>query len=180
MAGAAGLALAGGVEDQRVADSRITVEYFMGELKGALLGAMTREGPAAAIEVCNRKAPALAAEISHLTGWRVGRTSLKPRNPNNAPDAWERRVLKRFEHARAQGADPRKLEFHEMVKTGGGFAWRYMKAIPTGGVCLSCHGSEIAEPVSARLQALYPEDPATGFQVGDVRGAFSITQPIAN
>lgn len=180
MAGVAGLALAGGVEDQRVTDSRITVQYFMGELKGALLAAMTREGPAAAIEVCNREAPALAAEISQLTGWRVGRTSLKPRNPDNAPDAWERRVLRRFEQARAQGADPGTLEFHEVVETDGGYAWRYMKAIPTGAVCLGCHGSDIAEPVSTTLQALYPQDPATGFQVGDVRGAFSITQPIPN
>ena len=31
--------------------------------------------------------------------------------------------------------------------------------------------------VVAKLEELYPEDTALGFEIGDIRGAFSITQP---
>ena len=56
--------------------------------------------------------------------------------------------------------------------------FRYMKAIGTQPVCTVCHGTSIAPEVTARLDALYPEDRARGFAVGDIRGAFSITQPV--
>lgn len=59
-------------------------------------------------------------------------------------------------------------------ETEDGF--RYMKAIPTKGLCLTCHGEALTEPVKATLAELYPEDKATGFKVGDIRGAFSIIQ----
>ncbi len=53
-----------------------------------------------------------------------------------------------------------------------------MKAIPTGGVCLSCHGQRISQPVEAKLERLYPNDRARGYELGDIRGAFTITQPL--
>ena len=34
-----------------------------------------------------------------------------------------------------------------------------------------------AAAAAARLDALYPEDQARGFEVGNIRGAFSIVQP---
>jgi hypothetical protein len=32
--------------------------------------------------------------------------------------------------------------------------------------------------VAAKLKTLYPDDKATGYQTGDVRGAFTISQPM--
>jgi len=52
-----------------------------------------------------------------------------------------------------------------------------MKAIPTGEGCLKCHGQNIAPEITAKLKENYPDDKATGFKLGDVRGAFSIIQP---
>lgn len=159
---------------ERAQKSKAVVQEFMGQLKGELESAMKAGGPVNAIKVCNEKAPAIAAALSEKHGWKVARTSLKTRNPANAPDAWESKVLNDFEARKANGEDVIPMAYFEAVD--GDF--RFMKAIPTGEVCLKCHGSEIAPPVKAKLQELYPNDMATGFQLGDIRGAFTITQPM--
>ena len=55
--------------------------------------------------------------------------------------------------------------------------FRYMKAIPMGAVpCLTCHGAP--EPaLNAEILRLYPQDRATGFAPGDLRGAFTVSMP---
>ena len=64
----------------------------------------------------------------------------------------------------------------ESTVTGadGNRTFRYLKAIPTGPLCLKCHGSDLAPDLAAKLAELYPEDKAHGFAVGDLRGAFSV------
>ena len=39
-------------------------------------------------------------------------------------------------------------------------------------MCLACHGEHPAEAVRERLAALYPEDNASGYREGDLRGVF--------
>jgi len=163
---------------KRTQESRKVVKAFMGKLKSELQQAMKAGGPVRAIEVCRNKAPLIAGEMSQQTGWRVARTSLKYRNPNNAPDAWEQLVLKEFEARKAKGEDVRKLEHAEIVTVDGQKQFRYMKAIPTGKVCLKCHGEKLDPAVEKTLNQFYPHDKARGFRVGDIRGAFTITQPM--
>ena len=164
----------------RAAASRGAVKEFGGTLLNELQAAMKDGGPLNAIGVCNEKAPAIAANISKTKGWQVSRTSVKTRNEKNAPDAWELKVLLDFEKRKAAGEDPAKLEYSEMVMGGGKHEFRYMKAIviPENAPCLNCHGSDINPEVSAKLKTLYPNDKATGYKTGDVRGAFSIRQPM--
>ena len=45
-------------------------------------------------------------------------------------------------------------------------------------LCLGCHGKSIAPEVKAKLAELYPEDKATGFSEGDLRGAFVVTRDV--
>ena len=161
----------------RVDASREAIKSFAGALQEQLKSAMAVGGPTAAIEVCEIAAPAIAADASEDRGWTVGRTSLKLRNPANAPDAWELSVLRDFEARKAAGEDPAGIDRAEFVVRGGQRTFRYMKAIGTQAVCTVCHGTAIAPEVAAALDALYPEDRARGFEVGDIRGAFSITQP---
>ena len=170
-------AMAGEIE-QRSKQSRIVVSDFMLLLKAELKAAIKKGGPGNAIQVCKSKAPEIAAETSEKMGWRVARTSLKLRNPHNAPDAWELKVMQEFEKRKAAGEEIKTLEFAEVVTTQGKKQFRYMKAIPTGKVCLQCHGSHIDPNVVATLKTNYPEDQATGFKQGDIRGAFTITQPM--
>ena len=161
-----------------VAASRATVKEFMQTLKQELQGGMQDGGPVNAISVCNLSAPAIANTYSVRNGWDVGRTSLKLRNPANAPDAWERSVLESFEERKAAGEDPAKMEHYEAVRRDGVKELRYMKAIPTAQLCLACHGESIDSITMTRLEKLYPDDHARGYQVGDIRGAFSISQPL--
>jgi hypothetical protein len=164
--------------EPRAAQSRAAVKDFMLKLKGELKQAMEQGGAVNAIAVCKLKAPAIADELSTQTGWRVARTSLKVRNPSNAPDDWERKALEGFDKRNAQGDNPETIEYYEVVEESSGPVFRYMKAIPTGHMCLECHGENIDATVATKLDALYPADQARGFKAGDIRGAFTITQPL--
>jgi hypothetical protein len=169
--------LAGDPED-RLAASRELVAEFGGELKGQLQEALAKGGPAQAIQVCSKIAPEVSARLSERTGWRVGRTALRVRNDVNKPQAWERAVLEDFERRKASGEDPRKMEHYEIVEDSGKKYFRYMKAIPMGAPCLACHGKKIAGDLTQLLDAHYPEDQARGFSIGEIRGAFTVTQTI--
>ncbi|MDH3901394.1 MAG: DUF3365 domain-containing protein [Gammaproteobacteria bacterium] len=158
--------------------SRATANEFMQTLKQELLAGMQDGGPVNAISVCNLSAPGIANTYSVRNGWDVGRTSLRVRNPANTPDAWERSVLESFEERKRAGEDPAKMEHSEVVRRDGVSELRYMKAIPTAKLCLACHGEHIDSTVRTRLEKLYPDDQALGYRVGDIRGAFSISQPL--
>lgn len=154
------------------------IQAFFGDLKGELVKGMNKSGPVGAIEVCHKVAPGLAQAHSQMSGWQVGRTSLKVRNPDNAPDAWETAVLNEFESRKAAGEDPMKLVKAAVVEENGRRIFRMMKAIPTAEVCTKCHGEVLAPPVAAKLDELYPGDQARGFKVGDLRGAFTLKKPL--
>jgi ketosteroid isomerase-like protein len=173
--GLAASAQAGDVES-RVAATQAALQEFGATLQGEMQAAMQRGGPTEAIAVCNQRAPEIASLISEQTGWAVGRTSLKLRNPNNAPDDWERAVLEDFDARRAAGTPPAELVHYEVVTEGDQSVFRFMRAIPTGGVCLTCHGDAIPEGVQHALERMYPEDQARGYTEGQVRGAFTVIQ----
>ena len=160
------------------AEAKAIVQEFATTLQGELQAAMKDGGPTNAIAVCQDRAPAIAATLSESSGWQVGRTSLKTRNSNNAPDAWEQKVLADFDARRAAGEDVQPMAYAEVVETADGKTFRFMKAIPTGEVCLACHGRDITPEVAAALDERYPDDMARGYSLGDVRGAFSLSKPL--
>jgi len=154
-------------------EARQQVKAFGGNLKKTVKKGMQAGGPTEAIHLCNTKAPGIAS--AHSQGaWDVGRTSLKLRNPDNQPTQWEASVLQDFEKRLAAGESPKKMEASK-VEDG---KFHYMKAIPTGGLCLNCHGAKLAKPVQVRLSELYPNDKATGYQAGQIRGAFTLTKSL--
>ena len=173
------LASAETVPDPNAAEAKRIVKEFFTNLKAELQAAMEKGGPVQAIAVCKDRAPAIAREMSDKTGWDVGRTSLKLRNPaTNAPDDWERQVLLKFEERKAVGEDVEAMAFAEVVETEGGKRYRFMKAIPTAELCTICHGEAIAAEIAAALDESYPEDQARGFKIGDIRGAFTLAKPL--
>ncbi len=145
------------------------------ELKQTLQMSMKKKGPVDSISVCNMKAPEITARVSLEKNMKVARTSLKVRNPENKPDAWEENVLKDFEKRKEQGEPVKQMEYFELTKRNGENVFRYMKAIPTGEVCLTCHGENVSGLLADKIHSLYPDDRATGFNTGDIRGAFTVT-----
>lgn len=145
-------------------------------LQSQLRAALENEGAVSAIGVCNHAAPAVAASVAEDAGLSVGRTSLRLRNPANAPTAWERRQLVAFADAQAAGADLTSLEHAAVVAEDGARVFRWMKPIVMGAMCAQCHGEAIAPEVATAIAALYPNDQAVGFAQGDVRGAFTVSK----
>ena len=152
-----------------ITETKPTIMAFAKNLKVALKQGMAEGGPVKAIEVCNTVSPAIATAASSKE-WQVSRTSLKWRNSDNQPDEWEKEQLIKFEEELASGVSSAALwavqETNKEV--------RVMKAIPTQQVCLACHGEDLTPEVSKKLKDLYPDDRATGFKVGQIRGAFSL------
>lgn len=137
---------------------------------------IAKGGPAQAISVCRDKAPKMAAAASEQSGWAIRRVSLKNRNPKAVPDAWERAVLEDFDRRAAAGEGAGTLEKGEVTSEGGQQVYRYMKALPTRDLCLQCHGTadKLDPAAKARLGELYPEDKATGYAAGQLRGAMTL------
>lgn len=158
-------------------EARDKVPRFAKALKGELLTAMKSGGPAKAIEVCNLRAPGIAAEASN-EGWTVGRRSTQLRNPDNAPDAWEAKVILDFEGRANAGDRVETLEHAEIVEDEAGKLFRYAKAIPVGGECLTCHGSDIDPEVQQLILARYPNDRAVGYAPDQLRGIFSLQKRV--
>ncbi len=163
-------------KQEEMARAKTAIQAFAGELKAELTRAMQAGGPVAAIGVCKTEAMPITDRIATERGLKLGRVSLRYRNPANAPSEWQTAVLEDFERRKLAGEDPAGISWAEFADVGGQQEFRMMKAIPTGGLCLTCHGTEIAPEVREVLARLYPEDLATGFQEGDLRGAFVVTR----
>jgi hypothetical protein len=160
-----------------VEQSRQLATQLGGQLKAELSAAIAAGGPVAAIDVCHRRAPEIAAKLSQESGAKVGRTALRVRNPANAPDGLERDVLEQFSAELASGKAEGPLEAVFEIDRGGKVERRYMRAIPTDAVCLTCHGTSLAPEVAAAIARDYPGDQATGFEQGQLRGAFVVSWP---
>jgi hypothetical protein len=61
-----------------------------------------------------------------------------------------------------------------------GSEYRFVKALPVQPLCLSCHGSaeQISPAVKSVLAQHYPNDLATGYSVGQIRGVISVRKPL--
>lgn len=161
------------------AEAEVVAGQLGNRLKGELMTAMQAGGPLAAIDTCHLQARPVTADTGAASGWQVGRTSLRLRNPANAPDRWEQSVLEDFAARIAAGESPAALNAQMLTKTAdGGHEFRYVKAIVTQEPCTVCHGTAIAAPIQARLRELYPDDRATGFSAGELRGAFTLSKRI--
>jgi diguanylate cyclase (GGDEF)-like protein len=104
------------------------------------------------------KNPALMTrELSELTAKhsdiRFHLTSLKPINPGNVADDFEKRSLRQFEVG--------LKETSELVRDKEKQYFRFMAPLYVEHSCLACHGFQ-------------------GYKVGDVRGGISLTLPMNN
>ena len=155
-------------------EAKAAVKALGGKLKAELQGSMKAGGPVATMVMCNSVAPEISQQVSKDKGMKVSRVSLKNRNPANAANEWQLQVLKEFESRKQAGESPSGLVYSEIV----GNQFRFMKAIPTAPVCLKCHGEKLAPAVEAKLRELYPQDKATGYKEGDIRGAFVVVKDL--
>lgn len=165
-------------------DPKETAKQAVGDLMktmmGVLMQTMSAEGPAEAIGVCADTAYIIKADIEERYGVKIKRTTLKPRNPNNAPNAYEKEVLEMYAEEIEAGTMEKDEIFYERVMEDGELTFKYFRPMSMMGACLTCHGDAEAVPedVAAKIAERYPEDQAMGYHEGEFRGAIVITVPI--
>jgi hypothetical protein len=139
---------------------------------------VAKSGAEKAIDVCHLKALPLTGEIiagmPRITG--VKRTSLRLRNPANAPDAAESLALARVEKDLASGILPKVL-VQRVDRAGEKTEWRVYRPVGVAQQCVTCHGppESLAPGLRARLAERYPTDQATGYSVGQWRGLIRVS-----
>jgi hypothetical protein len=171
-----------GADGRRIAEeTRKVANDLVSQVRGELTKELELSGPMRALIVCKYTVPEISSALSRKTGWRVTRVALRPRNPAlGSADAWEQKVLLDFERRAEKGEKPEGLEVGEFVTEPGGRFYRYMKALPLGPICVACHGApdKLTPNLKALLETEYPNDRATGYSVGQVRGAVTIKRPL--
>ena len=164
---------------ERVTKARELAHTYSERLRVDLAQALKDVGPVGAIGACNTLAPDLNATVSDGSTFEISRTALRVRNPENAPDSWEQAVLDQFQKAAAGGADARVLETFDIVTTAEGQKlFRYMRPIVMREPCMACHGVNVTQDVKAEIAKYYSDDKATGYTLGEIRGAFSLVQQL--
>ena len=112
---------------------------------------------------------AVGEKFGAATGLGLKQTSERYRNPQNQPDAFERGVLTRFQ---AEAWEKGK-GYAETVDVKGRKAVRYLQPLYVAKACLACHGDPKGElDIAGRAKE--------GYHEGDLRGAVSVTVPVAN
>jgi hypothetical protein len=128
---------------------------------------ISKEGVEAAVPFCheNVKKIAKSAAGERLDKYEFGRTSHKIRNASNSPQPWALKYLKDFEGKKKDEVNKdyiiHQLENGKKV---------YLEPLYVEAKCLMCHGKQVTQNVSEKINKLYPEDKATGFNLGEFRG----------
>lgn len=138
-----------------------------------LTQALAAGGISHALPYCSEKAYPLTEQVAASNRVRLGRITHKPRNPTHAAGAGELAVLRGFQLARDRGETPMPV----VRATASNTVVVYSPIVITNPLCLQCHGvagQDLLPATMALLQALYPQDQATGFKLGDLRGAWRV------
>ena len=138
-------------------------EELFTRLSGRLMDVMSTNGPAAAIEVCQVEAKSIAEEVGKEANVNIGRTGVRLRNTSNQPPKWAQKLV----------ADRTDTPVFAKLSDESAVA---LLPIKLQAQCVMCHGpsEQLAPDVKAKLTKLYPQDQATGFSEGELRGWFWI------
>ena len=140
-------------------------------LGSVLIPTVTQEGPIAALEFCNINAIPLTDSMSVDQERKIYRVSDKPRNLDNQASEMEMEYIASVKGKLILG-EPVTPAVHAIGDRVIGYY-----PILTNQFCLQCHGNvgqEINEETYAVIQRLYPEDKATGYDEGEIRGIFVV------
>ena len=144
-------------------------------LSGTLTNKMKSGGMVEAVEFCNSAALPLTQQMSDKYEATIKRTSLKIRNPLNKPSESEIVILNKFQADIDMG-----IPLESLVQLDQKGVPSYYAPILLEKKCLICHGTlnqELSKSADSIIKSHYPNDMATGFKEGDLRGIWSISFP---
>lgn len=170
------------IETTIVESTRNIASQLLNTLGQKLKTALSTDGPHAAVSVCKEAAPAIANSLSAEHGVQITRVGTRVRNQKmGTPNVWQKEALTQFEERLAMGEKPADLEYWKVVETTNGKReLHYAKAIVVQPQCLTCHGQtqDIPATLAEKIRQEYPNDQATGYSAGKLRGAVVITKPL--
>jgi hypothetical protein len=160
--------------------SRGATKDLLLSLRRTLDDHLATGGPTHAIAVCADTAQVMTEAIGKKNALAIRRVSDRWRNPLDEPDGFERSVLTLFGVALRETTLTDASEHSEVVLEDGRRILRYMKPIRIVGMCTACHGepSRMDPALREVIRDRYPDDRATGYAIGDLRGAVSIRVPL--
>ena len=138
-----------------------------------LTAAMKAGGPPNAVAYCNSRAQLIMDSVSEAEGVWVRRTTDRTRNLRDEQmNEREIEAFSRLRSALQEGGKPITMVDDE------GMTIEYYRPILIKEPCLACHGTPgetIADETMEVIKDAYPNDQATGYKVGDLRGMWHLT-----
>lgn len=141
-------------------------------LGGELKASIQRGGITEAVNYCNLKAIPLTDSLAKFYSVSIKRATSKPRNPQNAATETEQEILAVWETKRQNDGELSPVLFE------GEDAVDFYSPIVMQALCTNCHGI-VGESLTVENQKIinqkYPNDQATGYMEGDLRGMWHVT-----
>ena len=165
-------------DDRALAMAASIVADTSARLQARMTQEMHQSPPDQVAVDCSIEASALTQVVPDGSSAHVGRASLRLRNPENSGPPWVQAWLQ------AQGERPMAgvAGFARVEDTPEGRVARVLRPIPVMPHCLTCHGDEatLSAEVRGVLRERYPDDQATGYAAGDLRGALWAEVPVGS
>ncbi|NBC04395.1 MAG: DUF3365 domain-containing protein [Bacteroidetes bacterium] len=147
------------------------VETTQKVLASNLIGAIQEKGTEGALEFCNIQAIPLTDSMAVELQAHIKRVTDQPRNPDNAANESELEYIRSAKSDLSEGN-----EVTPAIQYANGKVIGYYPII-TNQLCMQCHGNEnsqINQATLEKLKTLYPDDQATGYDVGELRGIWVV------
>jgi hypothetical protein len=141
-------------------------------LTSEVSNAMKEGGVQHAVRYCNLKAYPLIDSLSEQYNVSIKRVAQKYRNPDNLMRPFEQELFMDYDSRNKQ----KESIMDKVVLSSDNYLEYYAPIILTS-PCMACHGSpgvDMSDEDYQMIKALYPEDRATGFVPGDLRGMWRI------
>ena len=150
---------------------KITMFSFKA-LSSEVIKAIETGGVQHAVDYCHLQANPLTDSLSLAYDAKISRVSDKNRNPANVADSLDSKIINAYRQQIEAGQELQPhLEFtqDEVIY--------YSPIIILNPLCLQCHGEPgiTMDPANETfIKTKYPDDNATGYKLGDLRGVWKI------
>ncbi|MEB2783317.1 Tll0287-like domain-containing protein [Algoriphagus persicinus] len=175
------------MEAKKLSEAQITQEAMLWgdsisseaqqQLMASLHQAVDEKGFVGALDFCNVNAAPIIKVLSDKYGVAIRRTTYRARNQNNLPTEDEAPILDAYEYNAENGIENKP----NIQKIENGEILLYTKAIVISSeFCLACHGDPkngINSGVLSKIDSLYQKDLAREFELGNLRGMWSLKIP---
>ncbi len=167
-------------EDSLIKRGLVITKKVQTNLSFALSKAIDAGGISQAIQYCSINALSITDSIAKTENIKIKRVTHKARNPYNKADEQEMKIMQEYITAISEGK-----EIVPTIRDENNYYTFYNPIIINNQLCINCHGNpgtDITSKDFIIINLAYPEDKATGFKMGDIRGMwridFSENEPI--